>query len=199
MPDRTVEVLALAGSYRSESVNQALIRVTRREAPKRVHITDFDLRALPFFDADLEAGGDPSEVADLKSAIRAADALLIATPEYNGSLPAVLKNGIDWASRGHPNSALRDKPAVVVGATPGLGGTRDAQQHLRDVLDRIGVLVLSEPQLTLARAHNHVTDGEIDSPDVQAILNRMISALVETIDLAECGSRTAILAGCQGD
>ena len=94
-----VRILALAGSFRSGSFNQALIRAARELAPEHVRIDDFDLRTVPFYDGDLEAAGEPEEVAALTGVIAGADALLLATPEYNGSVPAVLKNALDWASR----------------------------------------------------------------------------------------------------
>ena len=125
-----IHVLALAGSFRSGSFNQALIRAARELAPEHVRIGDLDLSTLPFYDGDLEAAGDPEEVAALKTAIARADALLIATPEYNGSVPAVLKNAIDWASRRRPDSPLRNKPAAVMGASQTPGWTRRAQAHL---------------------------------------------------------------------
>src|SRR5918911_352109 len=107
--DNAIRVLALAGSFRKGSLNQALIQTARELAPDRVRIDGFGLRTVPFYDGDLEAAGDPVEVKTLKNAIAEADALLIVTPEYNGSIPAVLKNAIDWASCRSPNSPLRDK------------------------------------------------------------------------------------------
>ena len=95
----------MVGSFRKGSLNQALIHAARELAPDHIKIDDFDLRTVPFYD-DLEAAGDPKEVAALKSAIADSDALLIATPEYNGSIPAVLKNALDWASRPPADSPL---------------------------------------------------------------------------------------------
>ena len=139
-----VHILALAGSFRKGSLNQALIRAARELAPEHVRIGDLDLSTLPFYDGDLEAAGDPGKVTALKSAIAGADALLVATPEYNGSVPAVLKNAIDWASRRRPDSPLKGKPAAVVGASPSPGGTRRAQAHLREVLGSVGADIVDE-------------------------------------------------------
>src|SRR5215208_5532674 len=97
--DNDIHILALAGSFREGSLNQALVRAARELAPDHDHIDDLDLRTVPFYDGDLEEAGDPPGVTTLKSAVAEADALHFATPEYDGSVPAVLKNAIDWASR----------------------------------------------------------------------------------------------------
>ena len=180
--NETIRILALSGSYRAGSFNQALIRAARELAPERVRIDDFDLRTVPFYDGDLEAAGDPEEVAALKRSIDGADALLIATPEYNGSVPAVLKNALDWASRRRPDAPLRGKPAAVMGASPSPGGTRRAQAHLREVLDRIGVGVIDEPSLYLARAFEHVSDdGRLASEEAREAVREIVAGLVDTV------------------
>ena len=178
-----VHILALAGSFRKGSLNQALIWATRELAPERVRISDFDLRTLPFYDGDLEAAGDPEEVAALKTAISGTDALLIATPEYNGSVPAVLKNAIDWASRRPPDSPLRDKPAAMMGASPASGGTRRAQAHLREILNRAGADVVGGPSLYLARAFEHVIDGRLVSEDAREAVRESVTGLVDVVVL----------------
>ncbi len=187
--DNETHILALAGSFRQGSLNQALIHAARELAPDHVRIDDFDLRAVPFYDGDLEEAGDPAKVVTLKSAIADSDALLIATPEYNGSIPAVLKNAIDWASRRPPDSPLRDKPAAVMGASPSRGGTKRAQAHLREVLDRAGVIVIGEPSLYLARAHDHVSGGRLTSEDAREAVREIVAtldaaAVAETVGVA---------------
>ena len=180
-----IHVLALAGSLRSGSFDQALIRAARelaRElAPEHVRIGDLDLSTLPFYDGDLEAAGDPEEVAALKIAIARADALLIATPEYNGSVPALLKNAIDWASRRRLDSPLRNKPAAVMGASPSSGGTRRARSHLRDVLHRAGADVADGPSLYLARAFERVSDGRLTSEDAREAVRKIVAGLVDAV------------------
>ena len=183
-----VRILALAGSFRSGSFNQALIRAARELAPEHVRIDDFDLRTVPFYDGDLEAAGEPEEVAALKGAINGADALLLATPEYNGSVPAVLKNALDWASRRRPDSPLRGKPAAVMGASPSPGGTRRAQAHLREVLERVGVGVVDEPSLHLARAFEHVSDGRLVSEEAREAVREIVAGLVDAVVLGTAGS-----------
>ncbi len=183
-----VRILALAGSFRSGSFNQALIRGARELAPDHVRIVDFDLRTIPFYDGDLEAQGDPEEVTALKGAVARADALLIATPEYNGSVPAVLKNAIDWASRRPPDSPLRTKPAAVMGASPSRGGTRRTQVHLREILDRAGADVIGEPSLYLAHAFEHVTDGRLTSEDAREAVREIVAGLVDAAAIDTAGT-----------
>ena len=187
--NQKVRILALSGSFRTGSFNQALIRGARELAPEHVRIDDIDLRTVPFYDGEVEAQGDPEEVAALKGAITRADALLIATPEYNGSVPAVLKNALDWASRGRPGSPLRGKPAAVMGASPSPGGTRRAQAHLREILDRIGVNVVDGPSLHLARAFEHVSDdGRLVSEEAREAVRKIVAGLADAVVFDTAGS-----------
>lgn len=123
--------LGIPGSLRSGSYNRALLRAARELAPEGMGIDTFELHDVPPYNGDVEAEGDPRPVVALKQAIREADALLIATPEYNRGLPGVLKNAIDWASRPPLASPLARKPAAVMGASTGMGGTARAQEQLR--------------------------------------------------------------------
>jgi chromate reductase, NAD(P)H dehydrogenase (quinone) len=143
---------------------------------------------VPFYDGDLEAAGDPEEVTALKGAVARADALLIATPEYNGSVPAVLKNAIDWASRRPPESPLRAKPAAVMGASPSRGGTRRAQVHLREILDSAGADVIGEPSLYLARAFEHVSDGRLTSEGDREAVREIVAGLVDAAAIDSAGT-----------
>src|SRR5882672_4988864 len=135
MPDEParakLSVLGIAGSLRAASFNRSLLRAAQELAPAGMTITAFDLAPIPLYNADVEATGDPEPVAALKSAIRQADALLIATPEYNFGVPGVLKNAIDWASRPPRGSAMQGKPVAIMGATPGGWGTARSQMQLR--------------------------------------------------------------------
>lgn len=182
-------ILALAGSYRSGSYNQALLAAARQQAPPHVTIEDVDLRTVPYYDRDLEAAGDPPPVQQLKQAVRAADAVLVVTPEYNGGVPGVLKNGIDWASRKYPAAPLRDKLVAVIGATPGRGGTASAQDHIRRVLARTGAMVVEDAELRLARAGDVIEDGVVTSDEVRQQVSAVLDAILATADLcAETGS-----------
>ncbi len=176
----TVNILALAGSYRSGSFNQALLRAAREVAPDGVEISDFDLRTVPHFDEDLESSGPPQPVVDLKAAVVAADALLFVSPEYNHGIPGVLKNGLDWSSRIYPDAPLGGKLAAVIGATPGRSGTSFAQANLRESLGVAGA-ELVEGELMLARAGDAIEDGVVTSEDVKAQLRAVLDAIVAAV------------------
>lgn len=139
--------LGIAGSLRAASYNRGLIRAAIEVAPIGTTVVAYDLGDIPMFNADVEAAGDPPAVADFKRAIAGADALLIATPEYNHCVPGVLKNAIDWASRPARASVLTDKPVAILGASTGRGGTARAQAHLRDGLAYTNGLVLPLPEV----------------------------------------------------
>jgi chromate reductase len=151
--EAAVRVLGIAGSLRSGSYNRALIRAAAELAPPGVVVEQFDLRAIPLYDADVEAAGDPEAVVDLKQAIRSADALLFATPEYNRGTSGVLKNAIDWASRPALASPLAGKLAGLMGASNGMGGTARAQQQVRDALSFPRCVVIGEPAILVPSAY----------------------------------------------
>ena len=163
--DQPTRILALAGSYRSGSFNQSLIKAAIELAPDSVEISEFDLRTVPFYDGDLEEAGLPQPVADLKAAVVAADAVLWVTPEYNAGVPAVLKNGLDWSSRVYPDAPLGGKLAAVVGATPGKSGTSNAQESLRKSLSIAGSELIPA-ELMLARAGDAIEDDVVTSSTV---------------------------------
>ena len=150
--------LGIAGSLRSASYNRGLIRAAAEAAPAGTSVVPYDLADIPMFNADVEAGGDPPPVADFKRAIAAADALVIATPEYNHCVPGVLKNAIDWASRPARESVLSGKPVAIMGASTGRGATARAQAHLRDGLAYTNGLVLPLPEVLVDFARDRFDD-----------------------------------------
>ena len=150
--------LAIAGSLRRASYNRGLIRAAIEVAPAETKVIPFELTDIPLFNADVEAEGDPPPVATFKRAIAAADALVIATPEYNHCVPGVLKNAIDWASRPARRSVLTDKPVAIMGASTGGGGTARAQAHLRDGLAYTNGFVLPLPEVLVGLAHEKFDD-----------------------------------------
>lgn len=149
----TISILGISGSLRRNSNNTGLLRAAAELAPAGVSLSIYDLRDLPFYNGDEDGGdaGQPERVTRFKAAIAAADALLIATPEYNYSFTGALKNALDWASRPLAGSPLRQKPAALLGAG-GLSGTMRAQLHLRQVLAATDVLALNKPEVYVARA-----------------------------------------------
>jgi chromate reductase, NAD(P)H dehydrogenase (quinone) len=155
-------ILAISGSLRERSYNRALLRAAEELAPAGVEIEEFDLSPIPFYDGDVEAAGDPASVVALRAAVAEADGVLIATPEYNRGTSGVLKNAIDWLSRPALASVLRWKPVAVTGASTGRGGTRRAQQQVRDALLYPGAIVLEEPEVALPVAWEHFDeDGRL--------------------------------------
>src|SRR5690349_12452736 len=163
-------VVAFAGSLRRGSFNRALLEAARQLAPRRMTISPIEIGDLPFYNADVEAEGDPAAVVEFKAAIRAADGVLIATPEYNDGIPGVLTTAIDWGSRPPGIAPLAGKPVALMGASPSQVGTARAQLHLRQLLghvhgrvravlrrearpDRLDYLALAPPELLVAAAH----------------------------------------------
>jgi chromate reductase, NAD(P)H dehydrogenase (quinone) len=139
---------------------------------------EHDLRGLPFYDGDLEAAGDPESVTELKNAIRRADAIVIATPEYNRGIPAVLKNAIDWASRPALASPLAGKPVAIMGATTGFAGTARAQQQLRDALEFPGALVVQQPEVLVSEAYLRFDEnGELVDEETRAEIRELLGVL----------------------
>lgn len=178
-----LRVLAFAGSLRVGSYNRALLRAARALAPDLgMEVAIHDLDALPFFNADVEAAGDPPSVAAFKAAIRAADAVLIATPEYNDGIPGVLTTALDWATRVPGRSAVRQKPAAILGANEGMTGTARAQSLLRQLLGHAEVYTLLKPEVLIAAAHEKFVqcpDGTVELADepTRARLRRLLEAL----------------------
>jgi chromate reductase len=174
-----IQVLGVAGSLRAKSFNRGLLRAALELAPARMLIEIFDISAIPLFNGDVEADGDPEPVAAFKSAIRAADALLIATPEYNYGIPGVLKNAIDWASRPPGKSAIMNKPAAIMGASPGSGGTARAQLQLRQTLAATRVHVMVQPEIFLASAHEKFDEeGRLIDEETRKQIGRLLESLV---------------------
>jgi chromate reductase len=148
----SLRVLGLAGSLRRDSYNRRLLTAASSQAPVGMTVTLFDdLASVPLYSGDLDGAtdGGPAPVARLRRAVRACDGLLISTPEYNQSVPGVLKNAIDWLSLRGPDLVLEGKPVAIMGATPGAWGTRLAQRTLRQILFSTESLVLTGPAIYL--------------------------------------------------
>ena len=152
MADR---IVAFAGSLRRGSFNRALLRAAQELAPDGMVIELVEIGGLPFYNADVEAQGDPPSVAAYKAALGDADGVLIATPEYNDGIPGVLTNAIDWGSRLPGRAPLSEKPVALMGASPSRIGTARAQVHLRQLLSHVHARILPPPELLIASAHQH--------------------------------------------
>jgi chromate reductase len=151
---QTTEVLGIAGSLRRDSFNKALLRAAQQLAPPGMMINIYeDLGSIPPYNTDVEAEAYPEVAKELKRRIRAAEGILIVTPEYNYGLPGVLKNAIDWASRPYPgDSAWEGKPLAIMGASPGQSGTVRAQLQLRQTAIFLNMLPLNRPEVLVGRA-----------------------------------------------
>jgi chromate reductase, NAD(P)H dehydrogenase (quinone) len=175
-----MRVLGISGSLRSGSHNTNLLRVAAQVVPPPHGLEIFDgLRDVPPYDADEDADPAPEAVQRLRDAIAEADAVLIATPEYNSSLPGQLKNALDWASRPFPGNALRNKPVAVIGASTGMFGAVWAQAEARKVLGATGARVvdveLPVPHAEAAFAGDRLADDEVHE-NLAGIVNELIAA-----------------------
>jgi chromate reductase len=178
-----MRVLGISGSLRQDSYNSALLRAAAERLPGGVELVTFErLAEVPPFNEDAEAGPVPDAVRELREAMRAADAVLIATPEYNHSLPGQLKNALDWASRPAGQSALTGKPAAAIGASKSMFGGVWAQAELRKVLGAMGGRVV-ETELPVAHAHELLRGGRLELEPQQA--ERLEEILAELVAAAE--------------
>lgn len=180
MADRDgIDVLGVAGSLRQRSYNRAALRAAIELAPAGMTIETFDLTPVPLYDEDVRQRGLPAAVEELRDKMRAADALLIATPEYNHSTSGVLKNAVDWASR-PPDQPFDMKPIAIMGASPGRTGTARAQSHLRQSLAVLNGFVLNRPGVLIGGA-GEVFDDDLrltDEPTREAIA-KLLTALAD--------------------
>jgi chromate reductase, NAD(P)H dehydrogenase (quinone) len=176
-----MRILGISGSLRRGSHNRRLLRAAGDALPPGAVLVEWDgLRDLPAFDEDLEST-PPAVVQDLLDAIEESDAILIATPEYNASLPGALKNALDWASRPFPDNVMRDKPAAVIGTSTGLFGAVWAQAEVRKVLKASGAHVL-ESELPVGMAEMAFDDkGGLADPDLAARLEDLVSDLAREV------------------
>jgi chromate reductase len=177
-----LRVLGIAGSLRAGSYNRALLRAAAELAPAELEIVAFErLRELPVYDADVDAAGQPEPVLALKAAMREADGILFATPEYNHSIPGVLKNAIDWASRPAAEPAFGAKPVGIVGATPGTGATIRAQLALRQSLNA-GAYLMGKPEVLIATAAERFdAAGRLTDEPTRRHLERFLAAFAAWI------------------
>jgi chromate reductase, NAD(P)H dehydrogenase (quinone) len=158
-----------------------MLEAARELAPEGLEIEIIDLSPIPPYNGDVEAEGIPAPVQALKARIEAADALLFATPEYNHLMPGVLKNAIDWASR--PPSALRRKPAAIMGASAGTSGTARAQLSLRQVLTATECYVLPAPQVLVASARDRFdANSRLTDEPARRMIRSLLEALPEWIE-----------------
>ncbi len=173
--ENPLRVLAISGSLRKASFNTGLLRAAREIAPDGMEIRIFDIKDLPFYDGDVEAQGDPAPVVALKLAVREADAVLFATPEYNWGTSGALKNAIDWASRDREEGSLMGKPATIIGAG-GRAGTARAQMQIHETLAETGAVVMVKPGVQIQAFAPGTFDAEgnlIDEKTKELLRNHL--------------------------
>jgi chromate reductase len=175
----SLNVVALSGSLREKSYNTALLREAVRLAPAGMAIEIVPIRDIPLYDADVEAGGFPAAVTALSGKVKNADALLIATPEYNFSIPGVLKNTIDWLSRPPLDAVLARKPVAIMGAGGRLGSAR-AQYHLRQVCACLSMLPVPRPEVfVLAAWEKFGADGRLNNEADEKQVRDLLATLAD--------------------
>ena len=174
---RPLKIFAFSGSLRRASYNTAALRAAQKVAPEGVTVEIGDIAAVPVYNDDVKQQGLPDVVTGLVDAIRAADAVLIATPEYNYSIPGVLKNALDWISRAAP-PPFADKPVAILGASPGTIGTARAQYDLRKVFVFLDARVLNKPEVMIGGAAAKFDEtGELTDETTRDFLAKQLEAL----------------------
>jgi chromate reductase len=176
--EKNVRILGFAGSLRKQSYNRALLSAANEMVPDGVTLEIFDLEGIPPFNQDLELQ-PPDKVKEFKAKIRAADAIVIVTPEYNYSIPGVLKNAIDWASRPYGNNAFDGKPVAVMGASVGMLGTARAQYDLRKSFVFLNMFPLNQPEVLVPFAQDKVDgNGRVTDEKTRKKIKELLESLV---------------------
>jgi chromate reductase len=176
--DKKVHILGFAGSLRKQSYNRAILAAALEMVPDDASLEIFDLEGIPPFNQDLELQ-PPDKVKEFKTKIRAADAILIVTPEYNYSIPGVLKNAIDCASRPYGDNALDGKPVAVMGASPGMTGTARAQYHLRQTFVFLNMYPLNRPEVMVPSANEKIDEnGKVKDEKTRKKIRELLESLV---------------------
>lgn len=175
-----IEVIGISGSLRRASYNTMLLHAAVALAPEGMLITPACID-LPLYNEDLRAQGDPAPVKALRTQVARADAVLIVTPEYNYSVPGVLKNAIDWVSR-PPDQPFNKKPVAIMGASPGRIGTARAQYHLRQTFVCLNAAVLNKPEVMVGGAAQLFNDdGQLTDTPTREHVTRLLIALAERV------------------
>ena len=173
-----VHILGIAGSLRRNSYNRAALRAAQQLAPKDAVLDIFELDGIPVFSQD-EEKQPPERVVEFKRRIRAADAILLVTPEYNYSIPGVLKNAIDWASRPYGDNVWKEKPVAIMGASSGRLGTARAQYHLRQVFVFLKMHAINEPEVMIANAADQFDEqANLKDEAAKKLIRELLANLV---------------------
>ena len=176
---KPVRILGIAGSLRHDSYNRAALRAATELAPEGASIETFELDGIPGFNQD-EEQNPPAKVVELKKRVREADAILFVTPEYNYSVPGVLKNAIDWASRPYGDSAWSGKPAAIMGASVGTIGTARAQYHMRQMMVFLNMFPVNQPEVMIGNASERFdAQGNLTDNASKELIRQLLQNLVD--------------------
>ncbi len=176
MPD--LKILGIPGSLRKASFNRSALAAAQWLLPSGASLDVFELEGIPVYNQDLDKQ-PPARVVELKARVRAADAILFATPEYNYSIPGVLKNAIDWASRPYGDSAWQGKPVAVMGASVGILGSARAQYHLRQCFVFLNMYPVNQPEVLIANAAQRFDErGELTDETSRDLIRKLLAELV---------------------
>ena len=188
----SISVLGIAGSLRAKSFNRMTLLAACELAGEEMQITYFEqLSGIPLYDEEVRERGFPEPVQELREKIAGADALLIVTPEYNHSIPGVLKNALDWASR-PPQMPFIGKPVAIMGATPGRGGTLRAQLHLRQILTGLNMHVLNRPEVLIREAESKFnSEGRLTDQETGEQIRKLLQGLRDWTLLLRRGRSSA--------
>lgn len=175
----TIKIVGMVGSLRRGSLNRVLLEAAQAVAPEGMEVTIVPLNEVPVYNSDVEQEeGFPPAVVAMRDAIAAADGLIFATPEYNGSLSGVMKNAIDWASRG---GLLGKKPVVTMGGSPGALGATKAQEHLRQICLHLGMYVLPRPTIAVPSFGNKIQDGVLTDEMTRGFIAQQMETFHEWV------------------
>lgn len=178
-----IKILGIAGSLRKSSYNRAVLRAAQKLAPAGAILDIAELDGIPGFNQD-EEQKPPAKVVELKEKIRAADAVLFVTPEYNYSVPGLLKNAIDWASRPYGDSAWNGKPAAVMSASIGVFGGVRAQYHLRQIFVFLDMAAVNKPEVMIGNAAERFDDqGNLKDEKTKQLISQLLESLVAKVKL----------------
>lgn len=179
MTDLTLRILGISGSLRARSYNTAALRAAAELLPADARMEFAEIGDLPPYNEDVKEKGFPPPAARLREQIRSADALLIVTPEYNYSVPGVLKNAIDWASR-PPDQPFNEKPIAIMGASPGILGSARAQYHLRQCFIYLNAHILNKPEVMISQAPSRFDEnGTLRDEPTRELIRQLLAALVD--------------------
>jgi chromate reductase, NAD(P)H dehydrogenase (quinone) len=180
-----LKVIAFSGSLRKGSYNRLLLQKLVSFAPSEVTVDIFDISSIPLYNEDVEIASYPEAVIDFKNRIRSADSIIIVTPEYNYSIPGVLKNALDWASRPPTDIPFISKPGAILGTSISQFGSVRSQLHLRQVLFALGVRLMNTPEIYVPKAKDLFLTGDLTDERTLMHLQKFWPSYISWVELCK--------------